>query len=73
MANPSNTPAIDKDEYLEKTRFKVVIPHNLTEDLSTTQNCERCFALQEFSRKLQVFMIDYSLKVSSKNPLSDKP
>lgn len=73
MTDTSTTRPIDKEEFQRKSRYSIVVPANLDKDTSPTSNCEECYAGQRFSKKLQRFMIDYSIKVSSKNPLTDKP
>ncbi len=64
---------ISKEKVREQAQFKVVVPANLDAQTSATSDCEQCYAGQNFSKRLQHFMIDYSIKVSSKNPLTDKP
>lgn len=72
MNDTDKTRPIEKEEYLEKARFKIVVPANLDALTSSTSYCENCFRDQMFSKKLQRFMIDYAIKVNSKNPLTDK-
>lgn len=48
--------------------FTATRPTTLDNQLAPDSDAKRCFVNQGFSRKLQVFMIDYSLSVGS--PLS---
>jgi hypothetical protein len=73
MVDINTTRPIDSEELLRKTRYSIVVPASLASQTSPTSNCEDCYLGQVFSNKLQLFMIDYSLKVSSKNPITDKP
>lgn len=72
MTDTSNSQPIDKVDFQRKSRYNIVVPVELDKMTSDTSNCEDCFAGQQFSKKLQRFMIDYSIRVSSKNPLTDK-
>lgn len=72
MTDASTTRPIDKSDFQTKARYKVVVPANLDSKTSDTSYCEDCFAGQRFSKNLQRFMIDYAIKVSGKNPMTDK-
>lgn len=72
MAEENTKNPIPKADYEKKAQYKVVVPTNLADQTSKTSYCEDCFQGQAFSKRLQFFMIDYSIKVSSKNPLTDK-
>ena len=71
MDSNVNNPT-DRDDFLKKSQFKVVVPANLDSKTSGTSSAETCFTRQVFSKKLQRFLLDYSIKVSSKNPLTDR-
>jgi len=72
MSDTDDTRPIERDTFLVKSQFKVVVPSGLDKQTSSTSYCEDCFAGQVFSKSLQRFLIDYSLKVTGKNPLTDK-
>ncbi len=49
-------------------------PTDVLEELSNTSAAEDCFAGQKFSRKLQQYIVEYSLTLSAtKLVLSDEP
>lgn len=53
-----------------EVQFTKVVPSEYKDQMSNTSLAKDCFANQKFSRKLQTFMVDYSLKAQSIIPIT---
>ena len=61
----SSNPDLERSESRKAQNEVNFIPDNALEQLSPTSNALECFAKQRFSRKLQLFLLNYSLYVNS--------
>ena len=67
MADGFNT----KQDYLRKAHYNISVPADLDAQTSSNEDAEACFVYQRFSKRLQRFLIDYSIRVSSKHPIAN--
>lgn len=42
-------------------RHRLIVPSDIEEELSFTSEARSCFVYQQFSKRLQYFLVDYAL------------
>lgn len=52
-------------QFTENPREVSLVPNSAIPKMSTSSQASHCFIDQNFSKKLQAFLIDYSLRVTS--------